>query len=358
MKKQSKAQSNNKAQSSKPKAAEEGTTPLLDEVESKRSGEISEINHLFRKLQEALKRRMEKKSPHTRQEIPEEPGDLVMDSIMRSEQKRAAGAERTREDNKHAQSSVVKEKVAPLTVAVLIDGSGSMDQKDGTNSLSRLAIGGEVATMLYLGARGEENERGENGLEALNTEVYMGIFGGNNPQILATPQSTRDEVEEAIERTRKGMNSSTDLAPMIKKITETLANDEGNPADLLGHTHFIIVSDGDLTDNGGDKAPARAAMRELLEHYPNIMIDVLIINKDAQDRGTVTSMERLVKELEAEGLVQGNVGVTKVWQQDDAVQAAVELVEERANEVVSQQTMETRWQRRMAMDQARDAMSR
>ncbi len=164
-----------------------------------------------------------------------------------------------------------------IDIAILIDGSGSMSSKRQTMTNMELAM--RTAIILYEAAR-----------QVKGVNVYIGMFGPKDPPILAVPGTDIATTGKNLDAARKGMGSGTDLAPGIVKMVQTLA-DAREPTDkLVGYTHLMIITDGDIFD----EAESRQKLETLYDHTDKITVDVAII-----DPRTNTGMDNLANNTKA-----------------------------------------------------------
>ena len=155
-----------------------------------------------------------------------------------------------------------------IDLVIMIDGSGSMN---GTPLNSAL----QAAAIMFEAASGKD----------MKMNVYVGMWGDKDPPMLIFPGADRVEIGKQMERARKGLNSGTDLAPAIKKVAQTIGDQQGRSGTLSGFTHVLIISDGDMFDI----APAKERMLTMFESSDKVTFDVAIIGRQG------TSMETMAK---------------------------------------------------------------
>ncbi|MGB1540231.1 MAG: vWA domain-containing protein, partial [Rickettsiales bacterium] len=153
-------------------------------------------------------------------------------------------------------------------VAVVVDFSGSM--KSGTFNKCELAV--QAACIL--------REAGKRC--GVNVDIFA--FGDTSgPRVVASADMNDHQVGESIAGLKQGNSWGTALSPAFKGskehpgINEVLADTRGkNGNKVVGGTHLIIVSDGDLDHNDTEKA--LLTLENTLDAVPLLTTDWMIIN--------------------------------------------------------------------------------
>lgn len=179
-------------------------------------------------------------------------------------------------------------KPTTIDVVLLIDGSGSM-------TMNGYEIGGvkpmEIALLssiiLYEAAK------------AVDANVYIVLWGNDDPIVLARPGDDPRTVEKNILMAKKGMNCGTNLEPSIRKITKVLADQKSS--EYSGYTHMMVLSDGDISD----LEKAEDAINTLLSMNAYTTIDFAIMK---EGNAFNTQMEVLAKHIKTANPTQ-NIGV-------------------------------------------------
>ena len=150
--------------------------------------------------------------------------------------------------------------------------------------------------------------------KAVDANVFIALWGNDEPLMLATPKDDPKKIGENLLKARKGLNCGTNLAPSINKITKVLS--EHKSGKYSGHTHMMVISDGDISD----KEPSKKAVETLFQYSNYTTLDFAIMNKNQ----TKTQMEHAAREIrgmnpkkkigihhatEAEGIAVGIIGL-------------------------------------------------
>jgi hypothetical protein len=93
-----------------------------------------------------------------------------------------------------------------------------------------------------------------------------------------------------MEQARRGLNSGTDLAPAIKKVAETIGEQNARSGTMSGFTHVLVVSDGDIND----VIPSYKAIKTMFEYSDKVTVDTAVITGSKN-----TAMERMADSLKA-----------------------------------------------------------
>lgn len=167
-------------------------------------------------------------------------------------------------------------------IVFLIDGSGSMIARNVSSS----------ADYIYSSYSSASNQNTETPIAyAIGAVVNISktvvdnngraetmLFGDSEPPwVDLLDAKVRNNIQ-------KGLNSGTDLAPALKKLSETIKKSE--------NTHVVILSDGDMFDSEKSKA----ALQNLLDQNPKLTLGLVEINGTSR-----TNMSRLISSLATDG---------------------------------------------------------
>ena len=250
-------------------------------------GPINQVERILRKIQE---RQLETEQRRSRdlEKLPEghDMGRLDRGAHRNLILKQATGQAIEDQDLDRFDKDKPFKKPTKLDVAILIDGSGSMESGGGKLTPIQSALLG--ATILFEGSK----RRGFNN--------YMMLWGNNDPPFLAKPGDDPKTIGENILKSKKGLNSGTDLAPAIKKLTGEMAVNRKGAAPYTGYTHVIILSDGEIFD----KDVAMEAINTLMTSSKYITMDFVILKKGNSE----TEMEKLAQEVK-KGRPHQKIGV-------------------------------------------------
>jgi uncharacterized protein with von Willebrand factor type A (vWA) domain len=158
-------------------------------------------------------------------------------------------------DFKHFKIDVPDKKVpAPIEVAILIDGSGSMQGEPIEAAI-------KCGCILYEAAKNA----------GINLHIMM--LGDRVPMQVAKPGDSSVEIGKAIERVRRGQGGDRDyLAPALKK-TLALSTEKKDQNAYEGKTHVFVVSDGFFTD----EEKSMEAVKAISETCPHLTLDFVLI---------------------------------------------------------------------------------
>jgi hypothetical protein len=160
-----------------------------------------------------------------------------------------------------------------------------LDSGKGTKTTA-LEISLLSATMIYEAAK------------TIKAPVYIMMWGNNEPIVLAKPGDSAEEIGRNIQSVRSGLNSGTDFAPSIKKMSTVLGGDKKRRAEYSGFTHAVVFSDGDIYDQ--DKA--KKVVGTLMQFAKYVTLDFAIVESSygymgmGQHTGQ-SNMEKLAREM-------------------------------------------------------------
>ncbi len=254
------------------------------------------INKTGRILQQIRDRQFEKtiKRSSVLEMLPEDKdlGRLNDEAHRNLRLKYNSGQPLEKEDFNRFHRDKISQKPTTIDIVLLIDGSGSMT---APNSLHGQAKAMEIALVsaiiLYEAAK------------AVEANVYIALWGNDEPLVLAKPGDDQRTIEENILKARSGLNSGTNLAPSIKKITRTLA--EHKSGKYSGYTHMMVISDGDITD----VEPGAKAINALMSVTDYVTMDFAII--EPQTASTMPKKMEEAIDLVKAGSPTQKIGVHK-----------------------------------------------
>ncbi|MGM0422532.1 MAG: vWA domain-containing protein, partial [Pseudomonadota bacterium] len=234
---------------------------------------ITRVRKQFKKVQE---RQLQEKTRRSKQcEMLPENGEVVerlnIDRQMNLAFKRAIGNVEEEDYNRFHKD---EKHYIPTTIdiVIMVDGSASMKGKALNSAL-------QTAAILHEAANGKD----------MNVNVYVSMWGNENPEVLIEPGMKRSEIGRQLERARPGLSSGTAMAPAFKATADMIADQHQKSNTLAGFTHMLIVSDGDITD----VAPSQKNIKEMFRHCKKVTVDVAVL-----DGKKGSAMERAVKDIQ------------------------------------------------------------
>ncbi|MCK5295281.1 MAG: VWA domain-containing protein, partial [Alphaproteobacteria bacterium] len=201
--------------------------------------------------------------------------------------KKATGRQLEEKDFRLFKEDNEKTKTSKVDLVVWIDGSGSMSG----DPLKRAIQAG----CLLLEATKEDKD--------VNT--YVGIWGHDDPIILASPGDTAKEIGEKIQGAQNGLGSATYMAPAVKKTAEIIASRKINQNEQIGNTHMLFISDGDIHDPDNTKE----MIKTLFKNTKDITLDVAITSNGYRS-GDGSEMQQIIEDT-AKEIPGSSVGVSK-----------------------------------------------
>lgn len=271
--------------------------------------EISQLHRTFERLVGKQTRTTPIKSHRVQDEEPD--GDifdrLSIDKHADLMMKDATGQAIEDHDYQRFHSSKDKKLPVHADIVLLIDGSDSMYR--GTNG-SPIQAGLSTSVIVNEAVRGLP----------INHEAWL--WGNEKPQCLVGPGDHADDIAQRIAGMARPQSWDTQLAPAIAAATDGLATGRRRqpPNALVGNSHFIVVSDGDLMD----PTSTRVNLERLLKSSRKVSVDIVVI------RGNESPMEQLAKELSRK--YPGQVKSTRTSDVGGATGKLLEIVEDRLQE--------------------------
>jgi Mg-chelatase subunit ChlD len=171
-------------------------------------------------------------------------------------------------------------KPAKIDIVLLIDGSASMSGSGPKATKIQIAM--LSAVILYEAAK------------QVDADVYIALWGGMNPVLLAKPGDPGHEIGQNIVTAMSGLGSSTNLAPSIKFFTKLMSEAKQGSNPHRGYTHVFVISDGDISDG----VEAEKAIDNVMDNSDYATFDFAVI-KDNHNSTYMQSMETMVNRLEA-----------------------------------------------------------
>lgn len=189
------------------------------------------------------------------------------------------------------------DKPAQIDIVILIDGSMSMDMGKGFGKITPLEASLTSATILYEAAK------------RVGANVYINLWGGDNPVMLAKPGDDSRTIAKNISAGRRGLGTGTELAPSIRSITAELAKHSGKGEPYRGYTHIIVLSDGDIDD----LPKSQGVIESLIGTVKHVTLDFAVIRSgsvnpynryDINGTSGKTAMETLADRVSAGSAAQ------------------------------------------------------
>ncbi len=247
---------------------------------------ITRVRNLLKKVQES--QLQQKKTRSKQMDIMPQNGEVKDRFNLQAHQNMVVKKESgqlDKEDLKRFHSDETKMVPTTLDIVIMIDGSASM----GWGEPSPLNSALQACAILYEAAAGKD----------MNMNVYVGLWGSDNPPILIKPGEDRMKVGKTMEAMRKGLNSGTSFGPAVKKIAETMSEQHEKSGTLCGFTHVLVISDGDISDSSETKKK----METMFSYTDKVTFDVALINSNKQ-----SSMARMADSMKSKK-PQQDVGV-------------------------------------------------
>ncbi|MCB9990573.1 MAG: hypothetical protein H6867_04225 [Rhodospirillales bacterium] len=191
--------------------------------------------------------------------------------------KKVTGQQIEKEDLHRFHKDEQHQKPTTIDIVLMIDGSGSMVNagvayKVGKADPMEIALISSI--ILHEAAK------------KVDANVYVALWGNDDPIILAKPGDDPRQVGENLLRARKGMNCGTNLAPSIKKITKVLS--EHKSGKYSGYTHMMVISDGDISD----PVPATKAINTLLSTSDYTTLEFAVLKKPGFPAGQPAGLDQ------------------------------------------------------------------
>lgn len=195
-------------------------------------------------------------------------------------------------------------------LVVAIDLSGSMTM--GTKPQRRVDMAIQSACILLEAGR----------KVGMNVYVY-GWGDKSGPSLLASPDMRKQTIGENISGVQNGMNTGTDLAPGLEGICHDMARIKGDGGKLVGDTHMLVVSDGDLADG---KASG-ITMERMLKACPSLSVDVAIINDNEN-----TQMDQMFQQQQ--GRNRSRVGTVHATEPQKVQDSIIDVLRQRVQKSI------------------------
>lgn len=251
---------------------------------------ITRVRNLFKKIQENQLQQKNKRSKQL--DIMPQNGEVKDRFNIQAHQNMVIKKETgqlEKDDLKRFHTDETKMVPTTLDIVIMIDGSGSM----GWGEPSPLDSALQSCAILYEAAAGKD----------MNMNVYVGMWGSDDPPILIRPGEDRIKVGQAMQAMRKGLNSGTSFAPAVKKIAETMSEQHTKSGTLCGFTHVLVISDGDISD----VAKTKERMATMFAYTDKVTFDVALINSNRNS--SMAQMAHSIKGRKPQhemGVVLGN----------------------------------------------------
>lgn len=292
------------------------------------AGPISRVRKLFKSVQERQVQRKQVKSSNL--DILPENGEVKdrfnIEAHRNMTIKKMTGQLEERDLNRF---HLDETKFTPtaIDIVLMIDGSGSMA---GQN----MSVALQAAAIMFEAAAGKD----------MNMNVYVGIWGNNNPPMIIYPGADRVQVGKAMQAARSGLHSGTDFAPAVRKVAQTIGEQRGKSGTLSGFTHVLIISDGDISD----VAKSREMIETMFTYSDKVTFDTAIIGRPG------TSMEQMSRSIKGHKPFQ-DAGVTVGSDPNEIPMAIVGLLLEKVRKCGSFIAVPNS-QKRRAMQKAHNKM--
>jgi Mg-chelatase subunit ChlD len=227
---------------------------------------IKRVHKMLKKIQEEQLQSIIAVSPN-REIIPED-GDITKhdtSSYIAFRRKQKGGERIEDKDLEHWKVDIEKPKPVPIDLFIEVDGSGSM----GGERIQRAM---QAAIILREAAKIKEKSA-----TPLEINTYIGIWGPNQPPMIATPDTPDDIISKTIQGLldQNGLGSGTELNPAIQRAFAILSNEKQKKGvhNLSGCTHFMYFSDGDIADSKN----AAESIATAIEVTPRATFDVALV---------------------------------------------------------------------------------
>lgn len=243
-----------------------------------------------------------------------------LDARRAREHKEEQGEEPRPRDMADWRQSSPTSKPTNIDALILIDGSGSMKSGAhdvGSDGVTRMEVALQLAIIHYEGTKlANEMLRGQSRIN-----VWIGIWGPEQIQLIATPNADPRVIGSNLETVRETINSGTDLSPALIQGSELLSEQMASLGSMSGSSHWIIISDGELSNN--DVEPTRACLRELARSRTRSTVDIALIH--AKD----STMANLVDECKQQLGYRNGIDKHEITNPNDAAFAVLRLMEQR-----------------------------
>lgn len=241
---------------------------------------ITQTARLLEKIRDRQLEKTIKRSPDLEM-LPEgkEMDRLSQEAHRNFTTKKVTGQELEKEDLHRFHKDERDQKPTTIDIVLLIDGSGSMTM-GGSYALGKakpMDIALLSSIILYEAAK------------KVGANVYIALWGNEDPIILAKPGDDPRDVERNILKAKSGMSCGTNLAPSIKKITKTLS--EHKSSQYSGYTHMMVISDGDISD----PEPAMKAVNTLLSTSEYATLEFAILKKAGEAKSQMENLADKIK---------------------------------------------------------------
>ena len=248
----------------------------------------SPIRHVSVLLQDLIERKFEYQKEYDRQYslTPEDNqlGRLSTDRLLRRIIKQRTGQEMSQNDFALFQEDRDVPKPALNEIYIDIDLSGSMNEGSAPNRRMDAAL--QIACILLEAGR------------KVGMDVYVrgwGEEGGG--RLLASPDMRPEEIGANIDGVKNTAGWGTVLQPSLAAMNRDLSDmRDRNGNDMVGHSHSIIISDGDVND----PEKVQTYLRNTFEHVPALTVDCLVMNNNKEHNmgaamnGIVTNQQQRI----------------------------------------------------------------
>lgn len=192
---------------------------------------------------------------------------LDMPAHMRLAVKRATGQRIEEPDLRRWKMDEVKMEPTSVELWILTDGSQSMTwDKRGR------PIDAAVQSMAILYEAGRRAD----------FDVFAGMWGDESLRLLAQPGDRDQEIGKNFQAAKSGIDSGTQLSPSFHQAIQRSAKQEtgvdGKVKRFAGMTHFLILSDGELSHDDID--PLVKMITKLFKHGPSVSVDIAVLGRD------------------------------------------------------------------------------
>jgi len=206
--------------------------------------------------------------------------------------KLAGGGGLSVQDLKDFRGPEEQAEIPPIDIGIMVDGSGSMSgggarMKGAKQDYLTLALMSGI--ILYEAAR----ELNQEAMQPLDPpyNIYINMWGADNPQTIAKPGDSQDEVRRNIVRYREGLVSTTNFYYAVEHMRGLLEDNYQSRRGDVGATHLFVISDGDIGDL--HSGHATGAAKALLEQCPTMTMDAVMV----KEGGNNSNLSRMVKRL-------------------------------------------------------------
>lgn len=248
------------------------------------AGAIGHATRLLEKIRDMQVQRAQLRSRQQHSFLPKD-GELDRFSVQKHLQlkkKQVTNQKVTKEDYQRFADDQWTEQPTDIDLVLLIDGSGSMNS--GIKSGSYQASNGEAtklqaaihsACILYEAAR------------KVGINVHIAAWGPAQPIWIAGPKDTHASIGESISRLKNGLNSGTELYPVVESTVKRLSETKSKSGSrFTGFSHCIVLSDGDV----GDLDKSVKSLQMFLEGVPKATVDVAILEEKKQGKNKIEQM--------------------------------------------------------------------